>query len=535
MRCVTISFLFLSVLFNSAYAQSLAPLPLKLGGQYTGGCGTSHPLPGDATAISWSAGGDVCALKQSWCNGKPLFDIIVGGNTYTINSVNCFPDVRKLASLLGISPVFGRAGAPLSKLYDQLGGTSGFVQATSANRPAIWLINGIVSIAFDGFLVDFGSGSQDDRFLNFPSITTNNQNTTAYAAIQASSSCASFGYGSAGDYPVLFSTSPAGATGFSVQTNIPNPLGAFSWVSVSAVNTGLWLETQPAVIGVIASSGAFTMTQNEESGAGAALASGTATGGTLGAINFFSQKSGFFGRMYGFVIAGAIAATSGQQIAMRNAFYGLHNIAKATPKYSILIDGASVDAGVGSLIGGINGYGWAEQMLAFLPYPIRTGNTSVQGAKILDLNGTVSAFQCNFFQATGTNVLIGPGFAAGNSISGGKTGAQTYADLVTYLTSIKACSHAPTIIMVYLLASSGSDAENDYNVLVIANAATLGITPIGGGPAGGYQNTIMSQFQVANAQYFNQSPAWIASHPTIVGYQNMSLPPLAAIQRALGP
>ena len=402
-------------------AQGIAPLPLKIGGQYTGGCGIARPLPGDATAISWSAGGDVCALKQSWCNSQPLFDIVVGGNTYTIKSVNCFPDVRKLAGLLGISPVSGIAGAPLSKLYDQLAGTSGFVQATSTNRPAIWLINGRVSMAYDGFLVDYGSGSTVDKFLNFPSITTDNQNTTAFAAVQATSSTAAFGYATASTYSTLFATSPAGATGFSLLANGAG-WSAFSWVTFTGVTSSLWMETQPAVIGAIAGSSSFVFTQNEESNSQAAIAAGTSTGGTLGALNFFTQKSGFYGRMYGFMIAGATNATSGQQIAIRNAFYGLHGIAKATPKYNILVDGASLDASTGSLVGGINGWGWVEQMLTFLRYPIRMGNTSVYGATIANLTGTIATFQCNFFQAGITNILIGPSAAAGNSISGGKTG-----------------------------------------------------------------------------------------------------------------
>lgn len=528
-RLLSLAALFLWI--GAACAQGIAPLPLKIGGQYTGGCGISRPLPGDATTITWSAGGDVCALKQSWCNGKPLFDIIVGGATKTINSVNCFPDVRRLAALLGISPVSGTAGAPLSKLYDQLGGTTGFVQTTAANRPAIWLINGRVAMAYDGAMVDFITGVNADRYLTFPGITTDNQNTTAYAAIQASTTAP------ATTFSTLFNTSPAGSSGFMISSG--SSWGGAIWFAPFTgitISPALFTETQPSVIGVVAGSGSVNLTQNEESGSSAAFVAGTSTGGFLGAVPFFGpQNSGFFGRMYGFMIAGAAQATSGQQTALRNAFYGLHGIAKATPKYNVLVDGASVDAGMGSLIAGINGYGWAEQMLALLPYPIRVSNTSFPGAKILDLNATMATYQCSFFPATGTNVLIGPGFAAGNTIVvTPKTGAQAFTDLQTYITSAKACAHPPTIFIVYLLGSDGGDAEQDYNNLVIANAASMGLTPIGGGPNAGYLNTIMAHFSSGNTQYFNQSATY-AGHPNIIGYQNMSLPPLAAIRSLLGP
>ena len=527
MRRLIVSWVAVFFWIASASAQSLPPP--QIGGQYTGGCAASRPLPLDATAISWTAAGGVCSLTTKWLNGKPLFDIIVGGNTYTIKSINGFPDVRRLAGLLGVSPTFGMAGAPISTLYDQSGNSNNFTQSTSANRPAVWLINGVVSIAFDGFLVDFGSGSNADKFLNFASIATNNRNTTAYAAIQASNGGATFGY-STSDFPTLFNTGTSISHGFALDSG-PATAGtqvtwtAYSWSTLAASTPTLWPETQPAVIGVIAGSGGLTVTQNEESASSAALSADTATGGYLGAVPLVSLNGGFYGRMYSFMIAGATTATSGQQTTMRNALYALHGIAK-TQKYAILVDGASLDSGVGSLIAGINGYGYVEQMLTQIHAPVRMGNTGVQGATIANITGTVSASQCKFFSASYTNILIGPSSAAGNSISGGETGAQAYVDLQSYLTAIKACSVVPSTIYVWLLGTGCTECVN-YNNLVIAGAASLGITPIGGS---GYLNSVMATFTTANTQYFNQSPAWMVGHPNVVGYQNFSLAPLGAIR-----
>lgn len=528
----------------AAHAQAPSVLPpAKVGGQFTGGCSASRPLPGDATTIAWSAGGDVCALKQSWCNGKPLFDIIVGGNTQTIKSVNCFPDVRRLAALLRVSPVFGTAGAPVSKLYDQLGGTTGFVQATSANQPAIWLINGRVSIAFDGFLVDFISGANADKFLSFPSIATASQNTTVYSAFQQVSGSSGF---APDEFSTLYSTGVPLSSGLNVgsgapSSGLPTTWNAFSSTSFSPSNTAAWGETGPVVLGVISSSTNFCVNQNNEaqSCSGAALASASASGGAIGAAPGLGN-GGFYGRIYGFMIAGAATATTAQQTALRTSLAALHGINQATPKYAILVDGASLDVGQGGLIGGINGYGWAEQMLAQIPYPIRMGNVAVSGATTANVSSTMATSQCAFFKAGVTNILFGPDAAAGNSIRNGETGAQAFSDLQTYLINAKACSNPPAKIFVGLLGggitcvTSCSETQN-YNNLVITNAATLGITPAWYSPQCPLNDITAAFSPLTNAQYFNQSPTYLQGHYTIVGYQNSAMCGLFAIQSAIGP
>lgn len=521
-----------------AQAPSIMP-PIQVGEQYTGGCNPSRPLPLDATSISWGGAYGVCSLTTKWLNGRPLFDIVVGGNTYTIKSVNGFPDVRKLAGLLGVSTNFGTAGAAVSTWYDQSGNANNCTQSTSANRFAVWLINGRVSMAFDGFLVDYGSGSNADKYCTISNgLATNNQNTTVYAALQPVSSGAAFGYG-VNDLSDVFALGNDGTSGFGL-----GGAGGTSktlWQSTSlqgaypASASTLWLETQPSVIGVISGSSSLTITQNEEISSGlTAVLSGTASGGTIGAFPFFSFNGGYYGRMYSLMVAGAANATSGQQTSMRSALYALHGISKATAKYAILIDGASLDVGTGALIAGINGYGWAEQMLSQIPYPIRMGNTAVYGATIANLNSTIATSQCNFFQSGPKNILFFPQAAAGNSISGGETGAQAYADLQTGLTAYKACANPPSTIYVSLFGTVATGEYANYNALVIANAASLGIIPFSNA-SDCAMNAIIDGFVTSNAQYFNQTPSWLVNHPRIIGYQNFAMCGLAVLQSLIGP
>lgn len=531
-----------------AQAPSISP-PARIGGEYTGGCNATRPLPIDATAISWSAAYDVCALSTKWLNGKPLFDIVVGGNTYTIKSVNGFPDVRKLAGLLGVSPTFGTAGVPVSTWYDQSGNANNCTQSTSANRFSVWLINGRVSMAFDGFLVGYGSGTNADKYCVMPSgVASNSQSTTVYSAYQMDSAGADFGYSTGNVVPTLYTT---GATltngitlGFGIGTSTSTGWSAFNSDGFAATGAETWIETGPTVAGIISSATNFCATQNSEAQvcSGTALTAQSVTGGAVGAaVPPFSGGfySGFYGRMYDFMIAGGTAASSTQQTALKTALAQLHGISQATPKYAILVDGASLDVGTGGIIGGINGYGYIEQMLSQIPYPIRMGNTAVYGATTPQIAGTVSTSQCNFFQSGYTNILIAPNAAAGNDINDGSTAAQAFTNLQTYLTDIKACTHAPTKIFVFLLGGgidcvSSCTAEQVYNNDVIANAASLGITPIG------YHeqcaiNGIMESFTSSNTQYFNQSPSWLLNHPKVVGYQNYSLCPLIALQSFIGP
>jgi hypothetical protein len=494
----------------------------------TGGCNASRPLPMDVTTIDWSGAYGVCSLTAKWLSGK-LFDIIVDGHTYTIKAIKGFPDVRKLARLLGVSPMLGTAGAPLSKWYDEsVHGND--CSSPSGARPSIWLINGKVSVAFDGFLVDEASGSNADSYCALPSgVVTNNQATTVYAAVQMVSGGATYGY-TTRYFPTLFSAGDTEAHGFIFNAGPPSEGSAISWTASARINDTtttptLWPETQPVVIGMIAGSDAFSVTQNEESASSSALPVDTATGGYIGATPF-SINGGFYGRMYTFMVAGATAASSAQQTVMRNALYSLHQIAKRKPKYAILVDGASVDVGLGSRIGNVNGYGWVEQMLAQIPTPIRMGNTAVSGATTAEITSTISKSQCNFFKSGYTNILIGPSAAAGNSIIAGKTGAQAYSDLQTYVTDMRNCANPPSAILVWLLGTSCTECVR-YNNLIVANAALLCITPIGGSD---HLNPIMAAFATSNAKYFNQSPSWLSGHPTIAGYQNLSRAPLAALQ-----
>jgi hypothetical protein len=523
-RLAAFFFLCLTISAHAAGWLPLVSLPLPM----------DTAPPGVFTAAGSFDWGTSC-LTSAWRNGNFVDVITPGPTTTTIKFINCQPDTTTLAALMGVSPTTGIGGLPLAKAYDQSGNGNDAPQGTTSQQFSVWLINGKITVAGDGALSDFLAGSDSgllDRFLTLPSgVAIHSQNSTIFAVTQQASSIAAE-FARATLASTIFSAGSAGA-GFALDARfdgISNPtakpvLDLFDWTSFGSQYLSIFPETNSVVIGAIGTAANFTVTQNEETPVvGTAITLGTSTGGEIGAVNIFgTQYGGIYGQVQAVMIAGNSALNSTQQSAVRRSLYSLFGV-PASPTVSMLIDGASLDIAEGGLIGGVQGYGWQQQMLPQISAQIRLGNTSQSGITLETLTNFWPSAQSSF--CTGTyakHVLWAGGFgAAGNSITGGDTGAQAYAALQTYLTAAKA-SCTWDFIFVNALGNGGAQ-EAIYNGLVQTNAASLGIIYV---PLTSAINTIFNT-QGSNPTYFYQSGLWIG-HPTPLLYSMMAAQQTAAL------
>lgn len=495
----------------------------SLYGQPTGGCSSAAPLPAD-TGPTFSAAFGTCALTTRWMSGK-LFDVTAQSRTVTIRAINGYPDVKTLAALMGISPLSGIGGLPMSLWYDQSGSGNNCVQATSGAQLSVWLINGKIYVAGDGMIVDFINGAAgSERYCSVSSITTNNQSTSVFAVSQINIAGNQFGL--AGTYSsALFNLSPSGpgsGEGFIFGASYSSGATAIrwaatNWVNFGATTSGFFPESQPVVLGVIAGASSLTLTQNEETPtSGTAIGSGTATGATIMGCTF-GAACGFYGRTQAILIAGATAFSSGQQQTERNSLYARFNVAPA-PAYSVLVDGASTDSGEGAYIGAVMGYGWAAQLRDMVPYPIRWGNTSVPGASLENLTTNFATNQAGFFSGLAIKNLLFIGVeAAGNSIANGDSAAQAYSALGTYVNAAVTAGWSKANIYTSSFSYSQTATTTAYDVLLAAN--TIGINAItfdGTGTVCPTNATFLAG--PPGAPYFNPNSGVSANHPLVPGY-----------------
>lgn len=530
------AFLFAIVVATSSFAAPVA--------RSTGGCYGGPNLPLDAGVAGVTAAYGTCALTKNWLN-RSFADVVANGVTYTIGFINGAPDTRKLAQLMGnINPKFGTGGLPLAKWYDQTGNGNDCVQATSANRMSVWLVNGKVSINGDGYFFKFISSSAQDRNCSAPLVSINSQASTFFFAGRpfqfGTPMLAGTGTGVLAQPGVGCCGGAAGA-GFQMGGSASNngvtwPASnffTFSWDGFAGpTNTQSWPESQPSVIGTIFSATTVTWTQNEETptncGGACALVAETSTGITIGSDsgNGGQAGGGSYAGFQAYLIFGAATLSGGNQTTIRNALYATFNI-PSTQNYSITVDGASFDIAQGGLIGGVQGYGWAEQMRARIPYPVRFINLAASGDTIANLTtawANMTALPC--VGSFTKNILIGPNSAPGNSISSGRTGAQAFSDLQAYLTAVRARCTYDTIIVATLPANGGEVAN--YNALVKANAVTLSITV-----ADWAADSVMGVNFATNPVLFNQVSPY-TNHPTIAGYSYLATDTLGPLRAAIG-
>lgn len=508
--------------------------------QFTGGCGLANPLPLDAGVSGIIEAHGTCALGKAWLN-RPFADVVANGVMTTIYFINGYPDVRKLAQLMGnINPNYGVGGLPLAKWYDQSGNGNDCVQATPANQMSVWLVNGVVKIAADGYFVDYISGSAADRFCKAPSTATDARASSYYFAgelvqgtAMAPVSAVNFGLGMTG---VGCCGGGAGA-GFSMgggNSTSPAPanFSSFDWNTFSGPTIPqLWPEDQPAVIGYVMGATNVTITQNEESvvcSGTCPLSAQTETGMTIGGNNASPGVAGqgAYAGYQAFLVFNS-ALSSGNQTTIRNSLYATFNIPK-TQNFSLIIDGASFDISQGSYIGGVNGYGWSQQIIPPIPYPARVVNLADSGATIAQLNtawSTITSFPCT--GSFSSVVYVGPNSAAGNSINGGRTGAQAFSDMSALLVTVKAKCPSITTYLVSTTTGTGGTEFTNYNNAVRAGAIAGGYTVVDLAVA-----PVMGTAPIA-IPLFNTSGI-SANHPTILGYSYLVPPYLAAIRTAFG-
>lgn len=512
--------------------------------QPTGGLNLRGVLPMDAVpGAAYTACYGVGALTYKWKRGK-LFDMIVGGNTYTISAVNGYPDIKRIAALLGISAVVGIKGALISKWYDQSGNGNDATQATTANQPAIWLINGVISIFFCGVLSQGIIAGSPSQYLTIPTTASfNSQSFSIFSLFNPYANMVGYNGGTpTGTTPTLsFSTLFSiynGSNGFDFY--FPNNLGAvaatsgildlstFGGVTAVAPEVG----SQSTIFGGFGTASGCSTTVNEQlSSSVTALTAATITGARLGADESFFT-AGASGRMQAFVASSTQFSTA-QQSQMRAALYQYGQVLKSpigsTASVNIVIDGASFSQGRGGDPSGLyptqngGGYGsWEMTKDAFKNYAIQWSNMAASGDTIQNRTADYSPMTSKSFNASAAkNILIGPNDAYANSIGiGGRTGAQAYTDFLAWLAAVKANSW--TTILCYLLPSSGNTDFATYNSSMQTNASANGVTLID-------MSADTSLTLNASPPYFNSD-----GHPTIAGYEKIAAYTIPAVQQALG-
>lgn len=487
--------------------------------------------------IAWTACYGTQALKHTWLNGN-LFDVQSNG-THTIKAIDGFPDVATLAALIGISPSSGAGGLPVSRWYDQCGAGNDATQTSAGSQMFAWLIDGKVSMAGDGVLTETQNDGADtyDKWFFMPSgVTSDARASSVFVVAEQASSLATSYNGNRGSPLFTMGTSGGGhslESGFFGYT-LPNKapfFGSFDQQDSSPAPLGLFPETEPSLYGYIAGASDVTVTQNEEStSTSPALTAGIDRGGAIAGRKLFGSPGlGYFGQMQAFIVAGSTALTTSQQSALRRALYRAFGLkGDRTQTVSMLIDGASLDAGDGGVIGGnrgVQGYGWAQQMLPQLNSSIRLGNTSVPGINLETLTRFWPQSQRTF--CTGSyskRVLFAGGWgAAGNSITTGDTGAQAFVALQTYLAAAKKSCVWDLIIVNGL---GGGVQEEIYNNLVRQNAAALGVVFV---PMG---RRTLHAFARGGPTYFWPSGPPGYAHPTILTYSYMAADEVAALDAA---
>lgn len=487
----------------------------------TGGINLSGPPPMDViNGSTWTCCYGIAALTQKWFNQKPLIDFIVGTKTYTLKTVNGYPDVKFLATMLGVTPTLGIKGALISKWYDQSGNSNDAPQATTANQPAIWMINGEVCVFFGGIL-STDAQALSPQFLNIPSAATfNSQSFSAFAVVNpytSVSATAANGF----KFSTIFSSASSAGNGFIFNCSSTWNSGATPYGQVidllnfagGAPNQAI---NQKSIMYAFGTASSMSMGYNEtidtEPGAGAST---TVSGGILGGVPSFVTTFypyAFSGRMYCFMATSTQFNTT-QTTLLKNALYQWGKVIPNIPAVNIVFDGASFDQGQGGDACGLygtqngGGYGYFEMVKDQLSNrAIQLSNVACSGNNIVNCTTNYPLVTTGLFNSSSTkNIIVGPNSAAGNSINGGKTGAQAYIDFQAWLAAVKADAWSDILCILYS-ANPGTEFQN-FNNLMIANAAINGVTMID-----------MTAQQPAGP---GLPWLWPDGHPTILGHQSI--------------
>jgi hypothetical protein len=468
---------------------------LGVAGALTGGISFAGGYPLDAvTGVNITVAAGIGALTAACANG-PLFDLVVGGVTTTINGVGPgYPDVKAIAAACGISPTSGIGGGQISKWYDQSGNGNHLVQTTTGSpQPSLFLIKGKIYLGFGGCLTQGDSGGLTAPFFN-SSVSVNNQSFSFFAAINSYTSTNAASTNSA-FYSAVLATTGGGATNIVLadQSSYVNSLtvppggtgNAFLADYTNAVSSKISpnIGIQPTIISATGSGLGTTIATNNSASTGPAMVAGTPSPVTIGVD---PGSAPFAGRMQAVILSSSIFTTA-QELAMRTAlaaWSGVNlNINRAN-KLNVVIDGASSDEGQGSdplgqyrvLSGG--GYGYVEQLKdALSGHSVSWYNVAVSGNTIANCttNYTSGFTPSTAFQPSSQqNIIIGPGSSLGPTLANnGGDGSAAYTDYVAWVTAVK--NNSWTAIATILYPSGVNTGIDTFQNLLIANAATLGI------------------------------------------------------------
>jgi hypothetical protein len=509
------------------YGMGLSPTPSLV----TGGLNLSGVLPMDIIPTTWTEAHGVGALTSSWqAAGKNLFDLASGTTITTV--AGGYPDVAALATALGISPTTGVGGAAISKWYDQSGNGRDLTQATAANRPWVAMINGQVFITTDGWMADNLAGAATkNRFLTLPSVSFNNQSLSFFAVTGPSSSSAQYSTGGLANTSAGFITTGTGSGGFTFG-NGEGDFFCSDWTTFDTIGPAAFVPflAQKSVVGLVLSASSSVFSSNEKISTDGALSAGSATGGNLFTHQeAFSIPGGLWSRTQAVMISPSILTTD-QQAAVRLSSYSAFRIVRGN--INILIDGASVDYATGAYLDSstdgsavASGYGWDQQVVDGLlaaGKSVKVQNTSSYGLTIAQQTTNWPTIQAKFFDATASkNILLASCHAMHNSFSG-RTGAEAYSDLEAYITAAKAAATAGGGAWDVIFVFRGYNT--DYDNLLNANAATLGVTVIDTG------EFLPEDFDTNPIYTYQTGP--VAGHYTVLGYSKFVpaiLPPLLAV------
>lgn len=478
----------------------------------TGGFDLSGILPMDAaTGVTWTACGALAALTAKWLSG-PLFDVIDrGGDTRTIHAIDGYPDIKSFAALAGVDPRTGIGGLLCSKVYDQSGRGRDFTQATPANQPGVWLIEGRIYFGFGGVLSQKALFLPAQYFNVSERVPVNNRSSSLYAIIKPY--CSNAGWVTERGSPAIY----AGASMFSHGP--ANGIGVVDFAKFSGPSIAAPVTVQRSVYSHILGADASRVSLNGVVGTAGPLAAATAMGGRIGFQPGLPFSTAFSGRMQGFMMS-STPLSPAQDTAVKGALYKYGDIRSALPsaigKVNILIDGASFDQGQGGDPAGKygtqngGGYGWPEMLMDQLDgLDIQWNNIAASGNRIASCTSTYgSDGHLCFNSSAAKNILMGPNSAVGNTINDGKSGAQAYADFLSWLAVVRADKWDR--IITYTFSGPAGDPEQDYTDLMIANAETNRITVV-----------VMPSI----------APNPFDGHPGISGYQMMA----SAMRSVLSP
>jgi hypothetical protein len=509
------------------YGMGISPAPALV----TGGFNLSGVLPMDVVPATWTVSCGLCAVTSAWqAADKNLFDLASGTTIQTV--AGGYPDVAALATALGISPTTGIGGAPISNFYNQNGSGNDLVQTTAANRPWVALIKGKVFIATDGWMADNLAGNATkNRFIALPSISFNNQSLSFFAVTNPSSSSSQYSTGGLANTSGGFITTGTGSGGFTFGTG-EGDFFCSDWTTFDTIGPVDFVPflAQKSVVGMVLSASSSVFSSNEKISTDGALSAGSATGGNLFTHQeAFSIPGGLWSRTQAVMISSDIL-TSDQQTALRQSLYSSFDIVRGN--INILIDGASVDYATGAYLDSstdgsavASGYGWDQQVVDALlaaGKSVKVQNTSGYGLTIAQQTANWPTIQAKFFDPTASkNILFASCHAMHNSF-GGRTGTEAYSDLEAYITAAKAAATAASGAWDVIFVFRGYNT--DYDTLLNANAAALGVTVIDTG------EFLPVDFDTNPIYTYQTGPA--AGHYTTLGYAQFVpaiAPPLLSV------